>query len=578
VDWQSETLLVRALNHARGVSLPAYVGLRFLCENASRINRSSWVEEFCRRRLDTVRKWRFSRFNVLKTATRDSYDYRQTVIGSPVTLVTEALILRSLSVSSRFQRRPNVYSYLWPRSRRAGGNFELFYRSYVTRNQAITNELESDKDNVSVVTDIRSFYPSAKADVVLDRFVQAVRSADDIQPKEGIIKFAIDLMEASPSGIPIGPNLSHVFGNLALESVDIELAKRFGRRYLRYVDDIVVVCKSHEAASTLDYVGGLLERENLSLNESKTETASREAWRYAASGASPRDGVLRFEDLALAIELYLSRNPNDLPEVRDKFLSAGFNLPLVRWKAAAVHHRVRVFLSKQLWRRPFADIYAILSSQPNDLVSMAERLRPVIDAELDHLLADIPQSGLGRRIALQRLRYLVNRVIYLNDINEYGRLVKKLARVPEFYETEVLLRCLISSDATAMLLMPGRTVAAFTELWRESRKDKPKIDWNKFRNKVSVDPAATLLLGGLAEVPEGIRRKLNAHQQELLAFCVGNRDTPSELIRGSFVEEIRALQNRRTSPEIVAFLESRFSDAEETGLQLFRLDSDYSYY
>src|SRR5690349_20220576 len=141
MDKRTETLIVRALNHARSVSLPAYIGLRCFAEDANNINNSTWGEQFFLRKLVTTKNWRFSRFNVVKSASPDRRDYRPCVVGSPISLLVEALILRILSQSRSFSNKPSVFSYRWPSSDLAGGNFDWFTKAYRSRNSAVRTAL-----------------------------------------------------------------------------------------------------------------------------------------------------------------------------------------------------------------------------------------------------------------------------------------------------------------------------------------------------------------------------------------------------------------------------------------------------
>ena len=49
------------------------------------------------------------------------------------------------------------------------------------------------------------------------------------------------VLRVSDKGVPVGPALSAIFGNIALEKIDIYMQNTLGECYLRYVDDIFLM-------------------------------------------------------------------------------------------------------------------------------------------------------------------------------------------------------------------------------------------------------------------------------------------------------------------------------------------------
>ncbi len=444
---------------------------------------------------------------------------------------------------------------------------------------AIRQALEADETLEAVVTDIQSFYPSANQKIVLERFVERVNASDDLAHKTEIVAFVRSLLDASPGGIPVGSNLSHVLGNLALEKVDAELERAYPARYFRYVDDIIVLCDRNETVDALRLIKDVLGAEGFALNDFKTDSAAREAWIPKSRGNETfRETAKRFEDFLLRLEVYLARYPARVGEIRTTFNAEGFNFPITRWAAAASQTRFQTFLFRQLRQRPVLTILKFLASDREDLIANAREMRPLLREELHFASQDIPVAGMARRFRLQRIRYLLNRLIYLYPIEQHVDLIDVARRLPELHETELLLTALHTGDATPLLLLPGRTIAAFVELWREAKSGQPNIRWEVFQPKICIDALATLVLGGVVEPPHSVIRALNPHQRELLKFCSGAPGQPVEKVRDSFVDEARRLQNGRAHDFIASLLDTRFSLRESSGLQLFRLDSTYPAY
>lgn len=81
----------------------------------------------------------------------------------------------------------------------------------------------------------------------------------------------------SRSGISQGSSLSPIFGNLYLSRFDKAMKSRFGDRYIRYVDDFIVVCSSKtEADKAQIFATKYLKKEQLDLSPSKTHVVNLE--------------------------------------------------------------------------------------------------------------------------------------------------------------------------------------------------------------------------------------------------------------------------------------------------------------
>lgn len=124
-----ETLAVRALNACRGVHMPTYAGLRLLLGAASNDPRA--LLAFVGQRTSVRESWRYFGFQALKDApTGRKPEYRNCIIGSPVTLLAEAHVLALAANEPSFAHRECAYSYLWPASSSEGRNFAYYFDGY----------------------------------------------------------------------------------------------------------------------------------------------------------------------------------------------------------------------------------------------------------------------------------------------------------------------------------------------------------------------------------------------------------------------------------------------------------------
>ena len=82
------------------------------------------------------------------------------------------------------------------------------------------------------------------------------------------------VFEDSPEGVPQGGPLSPLLGNIMLNELDQELEKR-GHRFVRYADDLLILCKSRKAAHrTLKNILPYIEKKLfLKVNREKTQVA-----------------------------------------------------------------------------------------------------------------------------------------------------------------------------------------------------------------------------------------------------------------------------------------------------------------
>lgn len=80
--------------------------------------------------------------------------------------------------------------------------------------------------------------------------------------------------EQTKEGVPQGGPLSPLLGNIMLNELDKELEKR-GHRFVRYADDMVILCKSRRSAQrTLDNIVPYIEGKlRLKVNRGKTSVA-----------------------------------------------------------------------------------------------------------------------------------------------------------------------------------------------------------------------------------------------------------------------------------------------------------------
>lgn len=139
----------------------------------------------------------------------------------------------------------------------------------------LQHALKSKKFDGFVRLDIENFYPSISHEAVmsalgkkiqkpeiLSLILEALRTptTSDRAPKsdEGVEK-----------GVPQGLPISNLLAEIAMEEVDRRFGSDSGVFYLRYVDDIIILCKSHDAERICDAVTEACRAISLTVHDPK---------------------------------------------------------------------------------------------------------------------------------------------------------------------------------------------------------------------------------------------------------------------------------------------------------------------
>lgn len=139
-----------------------------------------------------------------------------------------------------------------------------------------------------VKCDIQSFFDNVSKKKIYEQITRGLGADTSINNLlEQIIYFEVDQVKKLESnsridlpkkdyGVAQGNSLSPLFSNIYLREFDKKIKNLFGYRYIRYVDDFVIICQSMEEASKcLKTVEALLREEELELstNTGKSEIA-----------------------------------------------------------------------------------------------------------------------------------------------------------------------------------------------------------------------------------------------------------------------------------------------------------------
>lgn len=572
-----ELLLIRALNASRTLYFPTYAALRVLGQHRPKAG-DGLLARATLRKLGSGDSWRYRAFQMYKgthlSKGPDQHEYRDCLAPSPTTAIAEALILQYLAVDPLFAVPPQVFSYRWPRYPRSGWSYEYFASGYKERNNAISAALRSEPGSVAVVADLKSFYPSVNRETLLLNLEGLLKKANEKtqEASNEILDFVQQLLKASPQGIPIGPSCGHFLGHIALRGVDQVLHEKFGSRYFRYVDDIVLVVSRESSRGALAALKAAVESEGFLLNESKTATLDLRRWE---SSVEAPDLQLDDSFAALTSDLatYLAFHGDSADELKQQFLAEGFSFPISRLLALSRYSRFRYFLQK----RGRFHAASIFFNDVKSFVARAQRLRTAYEEKLQNLMEDGRTSEPElQRWRSQRARRVVNVLFYLWTPDAWQSKMAVFEAFPELIEQRSLAAALSKGDVGPILPFYGRGPAAFAEIWNEYANAPASFELPAAAlSKPEIDSLVTLsLTGAIQGIPGEITRQ---HRDSRLLRLGGEHASPirwgADL---SYEDEIESLTLSTHREEIAALVKSRYAIQESSVLDaLALLGSEY---
>lgn len=575
-----QTLLIRALNSTRQVYFPSYVGLRLIGDQLPS-GENNFLQKLILRRLSAGDKWRFKRFELYKGSNTSSqgvkHVYRECLAPSPLTAIAESFVLSCLADNPAFAISPRVYSYRWPPSGRSGASYEFFGEGYKQRNTEIAAAL-SLPNHVAVVTDIKSFYPSARKECVELAFKSILEksNAQFRSMGDAIQNFYSQLLIAGGNGIPVGLASGHVLGHLILRDVDNELTSKYGAKYFRYVDDLVVVCHEDQKDSVKKDIQRCVEQHGFLLNSDKTVFINGADWHHniLRSDVSDEDS---FRSFSSDLTVYLALHPERADSLKTMFAEGGLSIPVGRLLALASYSRFRYFLERRKARSGLFHAIGLAFTTNEHFLQRALSLKNVYESSLSALVNEpaVLTPSL-RRWQVQRARRVMNALFYLRSFSEWNTKRGMFDALPELVEQRALAEALDKGVVNSILPFYGHGPAAFAELWAEhgdgnATVRSPEIGFST----AELDGLITLRLHGLISADSTIAN-INGNDTRLLH--VVNQTTSSARTAPdlSFEDEFESLRLGTSDQEISTLARTRYSLSEGTALgALSLLSSEY---
>ena len=563
-------LITKALNHLQRQYVPSYLGLRVLAESTSKELRNDWTVGYIDRRSFTRRRQAYWKYSGLKGQDeKGKLEYRHFVVGSPTTLLAECRLISMLSQWPQFARHPAVYSYLWPFYGKGGHLFAHFFYGYRMRERDVAEVVKQSPDHTCIILDLKNFYPSVDKERVQRRFRDRVSKAEATNNQKDTANFLVEQLLAFPeNGLPVGPPLSHVLANVALENVDREMAKLYPSRYFRYVDDVVIVVEASKVETALRQFRALVAAEGLAVNESKTDIVAANQWNAHVARREKSVTTDTFGSLIRRLQVYCASSPENWAATRDLFKSEGFSLPFSRLQSVAAYGRFRRFLKILFHRSKWGQKLTYIFESPESLLKLATEIRDKFLENGKRVAAeDTPKTGMVRRWRMSEVRFTFTRLMYLLPFSEYGQLLELLPQAAECGELRVILTALRTGDASELLVRPGASVDTFAQLWKEHGVGTPSVRWSEKPDYFERDSAVALATYGVLSVPtQWIARVPRLSNRQLLQLANGYELEPFVADTPDYLRELHALRSGWTSDELERLLRERFNNDEEVPL------------
>lgn len=568
-----DALAIKALNHWRHLSPPTYLGLRLLLGHSRDIERIRYLESVVLRKQVLRTHPRYRTYLQFKgILPNGEKQYRRMCAASPTAALSEAVALQALSAIPSLRDKEHVYSYRWPRSRKAGHSFQYFIDGYNKRIDHVSALVGHDPDASVLVLDIKNFYPSLNRSTVVSRFAWHLDQQPLTDHRPLIESLIANSLEASREGIPVGNPLGHVMANVGLEDIDSKLIDRFKHRYSRYVDDILLVVPTSAVDTSKRTVSEILALENLKLNEEKTDIISAKDWlNHANERESLQQLAGQYQQWLNQIRGFLMLFPSSIEHLSAALSELRISIPLKRFLAEARYPRYQLYIANLLKHRrlrlSFSSDRAV-----RQIVTGGTHLRTHYQEEFRRCSEEmLVQRGYKRRWQIQKTRFLVGRLIYLLQQDEYVSLLQQLHNAKELLPLHSLLQAAISGKPEPLIGIPGVATHTFSALVRDGQVRRlDQVEAISHETEGEQESILSLLFcRGIRKPPpdfqsSGVCRRMHNFAT---ALSVKSRLQPDN----TYEDELNSLHLSISTDRYDEIWASRYSDKEVLGLEALGL-------
>ncbi len=536
--------LTRPVNALKKLYAPSYLGAKIRASiNTQTFARISEIS--IEKRLNSSEKWAYKNFPVFKKIGENGPEYRNYLAPSPITSTAEAFILNKFGAELAKCRSSRVYSYIL-NGANENHNYRHYLLGYESRNREILEALDENEGHVAIFLDVKNFYAS------VDKGRLKNLLAEDAVFGRGenyfALNFAINQLNISTAGIPIGTELSHVLADIYLKSLDERLSKEHGQKYFRYVDDLTIVCKIEDVDRHEKRVEEILLDIGLELNRKKREVLSRTEWADAMN-TTPVEGQ-DFYDYCFKVGDWMAGNREKVNWLDTELRNEGFQMPLRKISA---------------WNASTSEASASYLSEKEIIQGLLD-VRLKYSSALEGIAEDLSKDS--SRWYLQKTKRAINPLFYLLNKENYSSIIDAAKESPALKSQEEVSLAMKEDDCTRLIRYPGVAVSSFCEIWKSTHAGGARIGQfpQRLSDAVEIEAATTLALFEVIEP-----------HADLIQSPLWKALRPEVSSRGdglpNFEAEIEAIRIGISSEHQRELLGSRLSPEEDLSLSALDLGS-----
>jgi hypothetical protein len=487
-------IAMRSLNQVKTLNPILYLSIRCFYEDFSEsLVRNKLFDELIKRKLQVRKHWATKRNKLYKEKSENDFIYRDILSLSPFGIISESYLMRLMSQENFIENKKFIYSYLLPENTKSTRNFQYYFNGYKRRNEDVYKALLKNQNSIALVLDLSKFYPSINIETAKYQFIAKLE--ENTKPR--IFKLARNItnsiLEQSSKGVPIGTELSHLMAQIYLEDFDTKLSEQYPEKYFRYVDDIIIICKSIEKDYVIEYVKASLPSE-LNINTDKTDQLTLDEWKLLYSNKDLEEGNL-FEVLNF-ITAYVSMHPSKIDSLEQDIKSLGYNIPLSRIKNQAKSKGFMSYIKSLIKNEKRYSTFEIYFTKNEYIVKQLINLQKFYLIEFNKILKlDYDNSSSAEnRANTQKLKFVTNRLLYLSTLEDLERIGKVLPETEKFEDTKEVINALVTKNLTNSIQYGGKVIQTICELWIENDYETIEFKYNDFTNIKNIDDVIDSLI------------------------------------------------------------------------------------
>ncbi|MBL3518898.1 RNA-directed DNA polymerase [Arcobacter lanthieri] len=568
---------IRALNQTKTLNPIIYLAIRCFFENFSKkYGDINLLEEYIKRKLYVRKTWSIKENKLYKEKEKDEFIYRDILVLSAFGVICESFLMRKIVEMKCLENKDYIYSYILPDSKKSTRNYKYYFNGYRERNEAISLALNNNRK--VLVLDLQKFYPSINKENVKKVFINKIKQNND-EIYNLSLNIITSLLNSSYSGIPIGPDLSHLMAQIYLEDFDKKMIEKFPNNYFRYVDDIAIVCNDDvEKEYIKNFVKSSLPPE-LSINESKTDELTLDKWQILIKQNDKKSE--NFNEILNEITAFISMHPLKIDDLEQMLNKQGFNIPLRRIKKQSKSKNYMKFIQSLMRGTSFLSTYEIYYMKPESIISKLISLKDFYLLKFNELskFEYSDDNSAENRSNTQQLKFILNRLLYLCTLEELEELLINIPETEKFSDTKEVILALSNKNLVNTIKFGGKLVQTVCELWKENNFSKinfTKEDFLKFNNLNEVIDSIIImyLYQVITFKKDDILEYLDSINQEYFLLIIDETYIPT-IKDNEYIMELYGLLKNVTLERKNELLFTRYDNDES--LQLAGLDLGIGY-